>query len=80
MDDNGKNIYADEYTKNIIIDSYYAGELEISNCTNIFNLNMAVYIKNGNDNDYKFLMYFSQKENNINNNSDIHNEKIKNSL
>ena len=107
MNDNGENIEVDKYIKNISKDSYYAGELEISNSTKIFNLNIAVYIKDGTDNIYKFLMYFSQKENsfekdllilvyyadikhynqihyitknNINNDIDNHNKKIKNHL
>ena len=59
INDNGENIEVDKYIKNICKDSYYAGELEISNSTKIFNINIAVYIKDGTANIYKFLMYFS---------------------
>ena len=43
---------------------FYAGDLELSNCIKIFDLNIAIYIKENINNSYryKFLLYFTKND------------------
>ena len=49
-----------DYINDIKKDTFYAGDLEISNSTKIFKINIAIYIIENIDNDkyYKFYLYF----------------------
>ena len=69
--DGDKNIDTDKYIENIKKDTFYAGDMELSNCIKIFDLNIAIYIKENNTDSYKykFLLYFS-------NNDDIFNTDL----
>ena len=66
---NWENIEINYYIPNIIINGFYYGDFEISECVHLFNINIIIFIKIKNNNTKQFeYIQFYENHNNIHKN------------